>query len=167
MIIISIKQHLTNISSSIHEKVRNSRPEVFYKKGVLRNFTKFTGKHLCQSLFFNKVAVLRLAALLKRDSGAGVFGATCSIFHPSKKKCCKYFAGNFIRGAISENCCRNLTTGKKMTLIWAQAIASISLLLDEDDCKDFRPSRRERSVWVKSWLEKRKVHIITFFKNCF
>ena len=29
---------------------------VLYKKGVLRNFTKFTGKHLCQSLFFNKVA---------------------------------------------------------------------------------------------------------------
>ena len=33
---------------------RSSRPEVFCKKGVLRNFTKFTGKHLCQSLFFNK-----------------------------------------------------------------------------------------------------------------
>ena len=30
-------------------------PEVFYKKGVLRNFTKFTGKHLCQRLFFNEV----------------------------------------------------------------------------------------------------------------
>ena len=26
------------------------------RKGVLRNFTKFTGKHLCQSLFFNKFA---------------------------------------------------------------------------------------------------------------
>ena len=38
---------------------RNSRPEVFCKKGVLRNFAKFTGKHLCQSLFFNKVAGLR------------------------------------------------------------------------------------------------------------
>ena len=25
-----------------------SRPEVFCKKGVFRNFTKFTGKHLCQ-----------------------------------------------------------------------------------------------------------------------
>ena len=37
---------------------RSSRPDVFYKKGVLRNFTKFTGKHLCQSLFFNKVAGL-------------------------------------------------------------------------------------------------------------
>ena len=26
------------------------------KKGVLRNFVKLAGKHLCQSLFFNKVA---------------------------------------------------------------------------------------------------------------
>ena len=37
--------------------IRSSRPEVFCKKGVLRNFPKFTGKHLCQSLF-NKVAGL-------------------------------------------------------------------------------------------------------------
>ena len=29
---------------------------MFCKKGVLRNFAKFIGKHLCQSLFFNKVA---------------------------------------------------------------------------------------------------------------
>ena len=29
---------------------------MFCKKGILRNFAKFTGKHLCQSLFFNKVA---------------------------------------------------------------------------------------------------------------
>ena len=27
-------------------------PEVFCEKGVLRNFAKFTEKHLCQSLFF-------------------------------------------------------------------------------------------------------------------
>ena len=26
------------------------------KNGVLKNFAKFTGKHMCQSLFFNKVA---------------------------------------------------------------------------------------------------------------
>ena len=38
---------------------RSSRPEVFCRKGVLRNFTKFTGKHLCHSLFFNKVAVIK------------------------------------------------------------------------------------------------------------
>ena len=29
---------------------------MFCEKGVLRNFAKFTGKHLCQSLFFDKVA---------------------------------------------------------------------------------------------------------------
>ena len=33
---------------------RSSHPQVFCKKGVLRNFAKFTGKHLCQGLFFNK-----------------------------------------------------------------------------------------------------------------
>ena len=32
---------------------------VFCSKKVHRNFSKFTGKHLCQSLFFNKVAGLR------------------------------------------------------------------------------------------------------------
>ena len=31
-------------------------PEVFYKKGVLWNFTKFTGKHLYQNLFFKSLA---------------------------------------------------------------------------------------------------------------
>ena len=51
----------------------SGRPEVFYKKGVPRNFAKFIGKHLCQSLFFNKVAGPRPATLLKRDSGTGVF----------------------------------------------------------------------------------------------
>ena len=44
----------------------SSRPEVFCQKGVLRNFPKFTRKHLCQSLFFNKVVGLRPATLLKK-----------------------------------------------------------------------------------------------------
>ena len=38
----------------------------FVKKSVFRNFTKFTRKHLCQSLFFNKVEGLRPATLLKK-----------------------------------------------------------------------------------------------------
>ena len=37
---------------------KSSHPEVFCKNGVLKNFAKFTRKHLCQSLFFNKVATL-------------------------------------------------------------------------------------------------------------
>ena len=39
---------------------------VFCKKGVLKYFAKFTGKHLCQSLFFNNVAGLRPVTLLKK-----------------------------------------------------------------------------------------------------
>ena len=35
------------------------------RKGVLRNFAKFTGEHLCQSPFFNKV-VPQLEILLKK-----------------------------------------------------------------------------------------------------
>ena len=39
---------------------------MFCKKGVHRNFAKFTGKHLCQGLYFNKVAGLRSTNLLKK-----------------------------------------------------------------------------------------------------
>ena len=38
---------------------RSNRPEVFCKKGILGNFAKFTGKHLCKSR-------LRPATLLKK-----------------------------------------------------------------------------------------------------
>ena len=56
---------LEYIPSEIHNTRRNSGPEKFCEKGVLKNFAKFTTKHLCQSLFFNKVAGLRPATLLK------------------------------------------------------------------------------------------------------
>ena len=44
---------------------RTSHRRWSIKKGVLKNSQKFTGKHLCQSLFFNKAAGHRLATLLK------------------------------------------------------------------------------------------------------
>ena len=53
---------------------RSSRPEAFCTKDVRKNFAKAPGKHLCQSLFFNKVAGLRSATLLKKqDSGTVIF----------------------------------------------------------------------------------------------
>ena len=61
---------------------RSNRPEVFCEKGFLRNFVKFTGKHLCQSLFFNKVAGLRPATLLKKETLAQVF--SCKFYEISK-----------------------------------------------------------------------------------
>ena len=37
--------------------IRTSHPNAFCKKGVVKIFAKFSGKHLCQSLFFNNAAL--------------------------------------------------------------------------------------------------------------
>ena len=59
---------------------RSSHPEVFCKKRALGNFAKFTGKHLCQDLFFDKIAGLRPSTLLKKKL-AQVFSCEfCEIF---------------------------------------------------------------------------------------
>ena len=59
-------------SASFVKKVKQTpekqQLEVFFKKAVLKNFAKFLGKYLCQSLFSNKAAGLRPAALLKKIS---------------------------------------------------------------------------------------------------
>ena len=39
---------------------QSTRPEVFCKKIFLKNLAKYAGIHLCQNLFFNKVAGLFL-----------------------------------------------------------------------------------------------------------
>ena len=65
---------------------RSSRPDVFCKKGVLRDFTKFTGKHLSQSFFFNKVAGLscrpKACNFIKKETLAEVF--SCEFYEISK-----------------------------------------------------------------------------------
>ena len=43
------------------DNIQKQPPEVFYKKGVLKFFAKFTRKYLCQSFLFDKVAGLRPA----------------------------------------------------------------------------------------------------------
>ena len=44
----------------------HGRPEVLCKNSIVKNFVNFAGKHLCQGLFFNKLAGLRPATLLKQ-----------------------------------------------------------------------------------------------------
>ena len=58
--------NLSSNETSLSYSERSSRPEVFCTKGVLKNFAKFTGKRLCQSLFFNEATDLRPATLLKK-----------------------------------------------------------------------------------------------------
>ena len=47
-------------------RIRSSHRRCFIEKGVLKTLAKFTGKHLCWSLFFNKVAGLQPSSLLKK-----------------------------------------------------------------------------------------------------
>ena len=48
------------LNTLLHKRTssRSSHKRCSVRKGVLRNFAKFTGKYLCQSLYFNKVAGL-------------------------------------------------------------------------------------------------------------
>ena len=51
---------------TIQKAIRSSQQRCSVRKRVLRNFAKFRGKHLCQVLFFNKVAGPEPATLLKK-----------------------------------------------------------------------------------------------------
>ena len=53
--------------------LRTSHRKCSVKKGVLKTFAIFTGKHLCWSLFLIKLQPWRPATLLKRDSNTDVF----------------------------------------------------------------------------------------------
>ena len=77
-------------SADLH---RSSHLRCSKEKRVLKIFAKFTGKHLFQSLFFNKVAGLRPATLVKKR-----------LWH-------KYFPINFpkpLRTPILKNVCERL-----------------------------------------------------------
>ena len=50
----------------LHPATRSSRSQMFFKIDVPKKFANITGKHLCQSPFFNKVANLMPPTLLKK-----------------------------------------------------------------------------------------------------
>ena len=51
---------------SIITLIRSNHRRCSTKIGIFRNFAKFTGKHLYQNLFLNKVQGFRPASLLKK-----------------------------------------------------------------------------------------------------
>ena len=66
---ISVRKQIGNFSNCVtfwRFRTQKQLPEVFYKKGVLKHVAKFTGKHSSWSFFFNKVAGLSPATLLKK-----------------------------------------------------------------------------------------------------
>ena len=60
-VLLFLKKTLAITTNWTNYLARSSRPKV-----VLRDLTKFTGKHLCQSLFFIKAVGLTPGTLLKK-----------------------------------------------------------------------------------------------------
>ena len=52
--------------STYQRRSRGSYQRCYVRKGILRNFAKFKGKHLFQGLFLKKLAGVRAASLLQK-----------------------------------------------------------------------------------------------------
>ena len=62
----------------LHPNVRSSHPELFSEKGFLKDFTKFTGKHLCQPFL---IKLQTSGNFIKKEVLAQVFSdELCKIF---------------------------------------------------------------------------------------
>ena len=82
--------HVSKLNSIINPEKRECYPQKQSSGGVLwkgipKKFAKFTGKHLCQSPFFNKVVGLRPAKacnFIKKETLAQLF--SCEFCNISK-----------------------------------------------------------------------------------
>ena len=54
------------LSQNFFNRFQKQPLEVFHKKAILKYFVIFTGKHLCWSLFFNKVSSHQACNLIKK-----------------------------------------------------------------------------------------------------
>ena len=79
---------------------------MLYKKGIVKNFAKYTGKHLCWTHFFDKVKGLRLVTLLENrlqhrcfpKTFAKPLRITFSQSNSSSNRICWKFHGYLISG---------------------------------------------------------------------
>ena len=84
------------------KKQQKQPPEVLYEKSAIRNAAKFTGKHPYQSLFFNKVAGLRPATLVKKRL---------------RRRCFPVNFAKFIRTPILKNICKQLLLKQEIIFV--------------------------------------------------
>ena len=66
--------------NKIKKHHRSTRPQMFFKTGVLKNFANFTGKHLCWSLFLIKLQVFQVCSFIKKSPTQVFFCEICEIF---------------------------------------------------------------------------------------
>ena len=97
-------------------------------EGFLKNFTKFMGKRLCQSLFFNKVAGLRPANVLKKRLRHKCF--SCGL--------CEIFKNNFLASdcfSKYESLCMTVAGYSCLVKSCSENIWKISRSIPASDCK--------------------------------
>ena len=104
-----------------HFRDRSSHRRCSVKKGVLRNFAKFTGKHLCQRLFFNKAWACNF---IKKEFLAQVFSSDFE---------------KFLRTPFSQN-----TSGQ--LLLYQHDYASLTLGVSPCICKRNQCQCEEKSL---------------------
>ena len=73
MILAKWPEHHFTTQRNVLGLFRSSHRRCSVKKGVLKTFANFTGKHLCWNLFLITLQVFRPATLLKRYSYTDVF----------------------------------------------------------------------------------------------
>ena len=74
---------------------RISRPDAFCKKGALKNFPKFEGKHLYHSFFFNKVAGVACNFIKKETPMACNFIKKETLVQVFSCELCEFFKSIF------------------------------------------------------------------------
>ena len=124
---------------------------MFRKKGVLKNFAKFTGKHLCQRLFLNKVAgcffyrtppvaaceihgCIHLELLLVKSKATGTRAAF--FIHTQQKNAATFFFGKCYSWRLLATCCNFRLLQQKNDATFLQQ-NQISLILLQFICNIF------------------------------
>ena len=106
-------------SFSVHEKVRSSHQRCSIEIGVFKNFTKFTGKHLCQGLFLNKVA--GACNFIKSEALTQVF--SCEFYQILRTLFLQNTSGQLLLKNASSKVKVNLVTWFFMRLSTGQILA--------------------------------------------
>ena len=140
--------------------VQKQPPEVFSKKRcsvrkvVLRNFAKLTGKHKCQSLFFNKVAGLRSAVLLKKRLWHRCFPVNFAKFLRAP------FFGKHVQTAASASSCSGLLWKHQLNLR-----SSHKLLCKKGILRKFANFTGEQLCWSLFLIELVTFRLATLLKR--
>ena len=113
----------------------------FFKKRILRNFAKFTGKHVLESLFFDKGKLFRSAAPLKARL---------------QRRCFLVNSAKFVRTPFLQN-----TTRRRLLIITVSAVLVMNGQLESEtvnyDAKIMYQFDPEMQLITKSLQAKQQV----------